>query len=121
MIINKQEYQIRKAQAKNFEKALKEFHEYPTKNSEIDPRLLKAEEDVLQTLLTRLKVEINEYEAKVKPESEVHSDENNPESEVDDGAELCELLETDDVVQTIPFETPANPQEVKSRNNAGSD
>ena len=62
MITNEKEYQNRQAQAKKFEQALGEFAKYAKQHPEIDPRILRAREDSLITLLFRIRQELKDYE-----------------------------------------------------------
>ncbi|MCA2621345.1 MULTISPECIES: hypothetical protein [unclassified Microcystis] len=64
MVLNEKGYELRKAQAQEFEEAIVEFSDYAIQHPEIDSRLLKARENSLRTLLARINTELAEYEDK---------------------------------------------------------
>ncbi len=64
MVLNEKGYELRKAQAQEFEKAIAEFSDYTIQHPEIDSRILKARENSLRTVLARINTELAEYEDK---------------------------------------------------------
>ncbi|NEQ81109.1 MAG: helix-turn-helix transcriptional regulator [Moorea sp. SIO2I5] len=63
MIKNERQYRITQAQAKKFEEALAQFDKNLDKREEVHPLLWKAQRDALQSQLSELCEEIEEYEA----------------------------------------------------------
>ena len=62
MIKNERQYRIAKAQAAQFEAALKTFGSKSQKGKTTHPRLVKAQKDALQSQLDSLNGELREYE-----------------------------------------------------------
>ena len=62
MISNERQYRITRKHASNFENAIEELHRPSSHRKNTHPRLLKAEQDALQSQLDDLKVELDEYE-----------------------------------------------------------
>lgn len=63
MIKNERQYLITQAQAKKFEEALARFDKNLDKTEEVHPLLWKAQRDALQSQLSELREELEEYEA----------------------------------------------------------
>ncbi|HXU36883.1 MAG TPA: helix-turn-helix transcriptional regulator [Blastocatellia bacterium] len=62
MIRNEREYRITKAQAKKFQQALAQLPKERPREKGVHPRLVKAQNDALQSQLQSLRQQINEYE-----------------------------------------------------------
>ncbi len=63
MIKNERQYRVTQAQAKKFEEALAQFEGNLDKREEVHPLLWTAQQDALQSQLSELREEIEEYEA----------------------------------------------------------
>ena len=63
MIKNERQYLITQAQAKKFEEALAQFDKNLDKREKVHPLLWKAQRDALQSQLSELREELEEYEA----------------------------------------------------------
>lgn len=63
MIKNERQYRVTQAQAKKFEQALAQLNKKFGKEKEVHPLLWKAQKDSLQSQLSELREEIEEYEA----------------------------------------------------------
>lgn len=63
MIKNERQYRITKAQIDKFSRALEELAEQSQSNQKVHPILQKAQADALQSQLTDLRKQLEEYEA----------------------------------------------------------
>lgn len=63
MIKNERQYRVTQTQAKKFEQALAQFDKNLDKREEVHPLLWKAQRDALQSQLSDLREELEEYEA----------------------------------------------------------
>jgi transcriptional regulator with XRE-family HTH domain/Zn-dependent peptidase ImmA (M78 family) len=63
MIKNEKQYRVTQSQTKKFEEALTQLTQNLSKNKEVHPLLLKAQQDALQSQLNDLREELLEYEA----------------------------------------------------------
>jgi len=71
MIKNERQYRVTQAQAKKIEQALAQLVENSGKNEEVHPLLWKAQQDGLQSQLSELREELEEYEALKSGQREV--------------------------------------------------
>ena len=62
MIKNERQYRITKAQAEEFARTLKQFDNRPSAHLRVNPRLIKAQQEALQSQLDSLRAELREYE-----------------------------------------------------------
>lgn len=62
MITNERQYRITRSQASKFELAIEEFDRESVSRKKVDPRILKAERDALESQLESMRKELREYE-----------------------------------------------------------
>ena len=63
MIKNERQYAVTKGQVENFARALAQLQSKMSRHTDVDPLLLKAEQDALRSQLAELRAEMKAYEA----------------------------------------------------------